>query len=200
MTKCPITILIRAASWRPLWSRNRAGRRTGSTSNSGTSTIAAGNLNYRTNNALVLRQLPQRAYDLHPRRDLDRRGLNHRPGHKRDSQRLHAVLYLDTTFASTNHTLSTGTNTFTAIARDSCGRVDTNRISVWLPSSPSYTFDLNGNLLSDGKRGFEYDDENQLIRVTVTKHTKSEFQYDGTNRGNVDFRCLGDQHDRAVCL
>jgi YD repeat-containing protein len=49
----------------------------------------------------------------------------------------------------------------------------------------SYIYDLNGNLTSDGTRGFDYDDENQLIRVTVTNSWKSEFTYDGKFRRRI---------------
>src|SRR5207302_9936901 len=49
----------------------------------------------------------------------------------------------------------------------------------------SYIYDLNGNLTSDGTRGFDYDDENQLIRVTVTNSWKSEFTYDGKSRRRI---------------
>jgi len=34
-------------------------------------------------------------------------------------------------------------------------------------------------LVYDGSKGFAYDDENQLIRITATKAWKSEFTYDG---------------------
>ncbi|MDB6068189.1 MAG: type secretion protein Rhs [Pedosphaera sp.] len=94
--------------------------------------------------------------------------------------------YADYTFASsTNFTLTNGNNSFTAIAADSAGRHDTNTVTVNLPASVGYTYDLNGNLLSDGERAFDYDDENELIRVTVTNAWKSEFTYDGRLRMRV---------------
>src|SRR5205823_2651159 len=46
-------------------------------------------------------------------------------------------------------------------------------------------YDLNGNMLSDGLRTFDYDDENQLVRVTVTNLFKSEFSYDGKLRRRI---------------
>ena len=63
----------------------------------------------------------------------------------------------------------------------------------WFVLANSYSYDLNGNLLSDGQRGFAYDDENQLIRVTVTNVWKSEFTYDGKLRRRVtkDFAWIG---------
>ncbi|HRZ39055.1 MAG TPA: hypothetical protein P5534_22135, partial [Candidatus Paceibacterota bacterium] len=39
----------------------------------------------------------------------------------------------------------------------------TNTVAVDLPATVSFTYDENGNLLSDGRRLFGYDDENQLI-------------------------------------
>jgi len=96
-----------------------------------------------------------------------------------------AILYADNTFARTNYEYSFGTNIFTAIARDSLGRSDTNTISINLRYPTYLVYDLNGNLLSDGLRAFDYDDENQLTRVTVTNSFKSEFTYDGKLRRRI---------------
>ncbi|MBI3851947.1 MAG: RHS repeat-associated core domain-containing protein [Verrucomicrobia bacterium] len=96
-----------------------------------------------------------------------------------------ATLYLDNTFAKAGFTVTNGNNTYTAIAQDTYNRKDTNSITVNLPATNSYTYDLNGNLLSDGKRGLEYDDENQLMRVTVTNAFKKEYLYDGKMRLRV---------------
>jgi RHS repeat-associated protein len=57
--------------------------------------------------------------------------------------------------------------------------------AVNLPTSLTHSYDPNGNLLSDGFRGFDYDDENQLIRITVTNGWKSEFTYDGQMRRRI---------------
>ena len=96
-----------------------------------------------------------------------------------------ASRYGDYTFAKDGFTITNGINSFTAIASDSAGRHDTNTVTVNLPDSVGYTYDLNGNLLSDGTRAFDYDDENELIRVTVTNAWKSEFAYDGQLRMRV---------------
>jgi RHS repeat-associated protein len=82
-----------------------------------------------------------------------------------------------------------GNNTFTAGAQDALGRVDTNIITVNLPATVTCVYDLNGNLTSDGTRGFDYDDENQLIRVTVTNSWKTEFAYDGKLRRRLRTEC-----------
>ena len=47
----------------------------------------------------------------------------------------------------------------------------------------NFSYDLNGNMTSDGARNFEWDAENRLIAVTIiaTGH-RSEFAYDGLGR------------------
>ncbi len=93
-----------------------------------------------------------------------------------------ATRYADGTWSVYQDAPANGTNNYTAIAEDAYGRKDTNSVSVYLPLSVGFGYDLNGNLLSDGRRAFDYDDENQLIRVTITNATKSEFRYDGKMR------------------
>src|SRR5439155_11555371 len=73
----------------------------------------------------------------------------------------------------------------TAVAQDGLARFDTNAVSLYLPANFLFSYDLNGNLTSDGLRGLDYDDENQLIRVTVTNSWKSEFTYDGKGRRRI---------------
>jgi RHS repeat-associated protein len=65
------------------------------------------------------------------------------------------------------------------MAKDSHGRLDSNSITANLQGTNSYAYDLNGNLLTNGTRILEYDDENQLIRITQPTVWKSEFTYDG---------------------
>jgi hypothetical protein len=73
--------------------------------------------------------------------------------------------YQDNTFA-VNESVTNGVNTFTAIARDGYGRTSSNTVSVTVvPTNSAYSYDLNGNLLTDGTRNFAYDDENELISV-----------------------------------
>ena len=96
-----------------------------------------------------------------------------------------AFLYGDSTFASTHHALVDGSNTFTAVARDSAGRVDTNVVRAYLPATNSFAHDLNGNLTTNGARVLEYDDENQLTRITAPGAWKSEFTYDGKMRRRI---------------
>src|SRR5207247_10748457 len=153
----------------------------------------AGNLNARTNNALVQ---TFGVNNLNELTNVTRSGTLTVAGGTsatatsvtvadNGNSAVGATLYADNMFARTNVTLLNGNNTFTAVAQDSYGRQDTNAVTLNLPSTVSYIYDLNGNLTSDGTRGFDYDDENQLIRVTVTNTWKSEFIYDGRMRRRI---------------
>jgi RHS repeat-associated protein len=96
-----------------------------------------------------------------------------------------AALYGDRTFAKDGFTVTNGQNSFTAIATDSYGRTDTNTISANLPATNSFAHDLNGNLTNWNGRSFEYDDENQLTRITEAGSWKTELAYDGKMRLRV---------------
>ena len=96
-----------------------------------------------------------------------------------------AEIYGDGTWARTNATLANGANSYTATAKDTYNRTDSSTVSVSLPATNTFTYDLNGNLLSDGTRNFSYDDENQLISVWVTNAWRSDFAYDGMLRRRV---------------
>jgi len=96
-----------------------------------------------------------------------------------------ATLYGDKTFARLGVSLLDGNNTFTAVAQDNYGRGDTNTVTVTLPASVTYTYDDNGNLVSDGQMTFEYDGENQLVAVQVAGSWRSEFRYDTLGRRRV---------------
>ena len=143
---------------------------------------AAGNLNYRTNNALVQTFTNNSLNEL---TTIGRSGTLTVAGTTTSAatnvtvNSSAASCYNDSTFALAGFTVTNGNNTFTAIAQDGYNRKDTNSVTVNLPATVGYVYDLNGNLTSDGTRGFDYDDENQLIRVTVTNSWKSEFTYAG---------------------
>ena len=95
-----------------------------------------------------------------------------------------AIRYADRTYARTNVTLLNGNNTFTAVATSGT-RGDTNTTTVNLPVAVTFLHDLNGNLRTNGTRLLEYDDENQLTRVTEPGAWKAEFVYDGKLRMRV---------------
>jgi RHS repeat-associated protein len=153
----------------------------------------AGNLNYRTNNALIqtfsvdsLNQLTSgsRSGTLTVAGTVGTPGTNVTSVTVADNGNspASATVYGDKTFARSGITVLNGNNTFVAVAQDAYGRSDTNSVTVNLPSTPSYTYDSNGNLTSDGLRSFTYDDENQLITVSVSGSWYSSFTYDGRNR------------------
>jgi len=98
-----------------------------------------------------------------------------------------AQLYADGTWARTNATLANGANSYTAVAQDSYGRTDTSSVSVNLPAAGTFVYDLNGNLRTNNTRIYDYDDENQLIRVTEPGSWKSDFAYDGLLRRRVRY-------------
>jgi RHS repeat-associated protein len=95
------------------------------------------------------------------------------------------TLYADNTFARTNVTLSNGNNTFTASATDSNGRNASDSKTLNMPLLVSAAYDANGNLIYDGKCGYFYDEENQLISIVCTNNWKSEFTYDSKFRRRV---------------
>ena len=95
-----------------------------------------------------------------------------------------AIRYADRAYARTNVTLLNGNNTFTAVATSGT-RGDTNTVTVNLPVAVSFLYDQNGNMRTNGTRVLEYDDENQLTRITEPSSWKSEFVYDGKLRMRI---------------
>src|SRR5262245_37903251 len=165
---------------------------------------AAGNLNLRTNNLLVQTFT---ANGLNQLTNATRSGTLTVAGAYTGSPTnvnvdgFAAILYEDRTFAVTNRTLTDGTNTWDAQALDGLGRQALDSVSAFLPASVDYVYDLNGNMLTDGRRHFRYDDENQLIEVILTNATRSVFVYDGKMRRrqrteyawqNADWRVTGE--------
>jgi len=113
---------------------------------------------------------------------------------RRDASQRHAAFApaasgrarrVPSSWARTNATLANGNNTYTAIAQDTYLRLSTNSITVNLPATNNYSYDLNGNLLSDGTRYFAYDDENQLMSVWVTNVWREDYVYDGLLRRRI---------------
>jgi RHS repeat-associated protein len=145
----------------------------------------AGNLKYRTNNALVQ---TFKVDALNQLTNVSRTGTLTVSGNTSTKATNVTVngqsanLYADLLFATDGFTPTDGTNTFTAIAQSANGVADTNTLSSYLPAENAFTFDANGNLTFDGQKAFEYDDENQLVRVTQTNVFKTEFSYDGKMR------------------
>ncbi len=147
----------------------------------------AGNLTHRTNNALVL------AFTTDTRNQLSNAtrsgtltfgGANAQTPDGVTVNGMSAARYNDKTFAATGFTLSNGTNTFTTVVTYG-GNSFTNITAPYLPDTVAFQYDTNGNLLSDGARGFTYDDEDRLTRITLTNFWKTEFVYDGLGRKRI---------------
>ena len=98
-----------------------------------------------------------------------------------------AMLYSDKTWVVTGVPLTT--TSLTAVATDGAGHAATHTITLNPATALSPQYDPNGNLLSDGRRSFTYDTENQLVSVLVTNGpldaTLSGFVYDGLSRRRV---------------
>ncbi len=96
-----------------------------------------------------------------------------------------AALYDDKTFATTaGLTLTNGANTFTTVVQFPSNSITKVNVSQ-LPTPVTYQYDANGNLTNDGLRILSYDDENQLVNVTIPGQSKSDFAYDGLGRRRI---------------
>ncbi len=149
---------------------------------------AAGNLNYRTNNTLVQTFNVNNLNELTIITNagtLTVAGTTTSPATNVTVNNSTANLYADSTFALGGFTIANGNNTFTAIAHDVYGRWSTNAETVNLPTTNNFAYDLNGNMLTNGSLVLDYDDENELIRITVTNAWKTEFTYDGKMRRRI---------------
>jgi RHS repeat-associated protein len=93
-----------------------------------------------------------------------------------------AVAYNDNTFAAANMPFATN---YTAVAENSSGQWATNTVTVNLATQTAFQYDGNGNLTNDGLRSFAYDDENQLTQVWVSNQWLSQFAYDGKMRRRI---------------
>jgi YD repeat-containing protein len=150
---------------------------------------AAGNLSERTNNTLLQNFSVNNLNELTTVTNGGRltvAGSTTSPATNVTVNTSNAVLYADVTFASTNQPWASGNNTYTAMAHDIYGRSSTNSLTVSLNGTNSYTYDSNGNLLSDGTRNFAYDDENELIGVEVASAWSNNFVYDGKMRRRIE--------------
>lgn len=148
---------------------------------------AAGNLLYRTNNALIQTFAVNALNEL---TNVSRSGTLTVAGTASVAPTTltvngnAATVYQDFSFSYAGLTLANGNNTITAVGARP-GQSSTASQIFDLPSSVNYQYDANGNLKSDGKRAFEYDEENQLASVLATNSWKAEFIYDGKLRRRI---------------
>jgi RHS repeat-associated protein len=155
----------------------------------------AGNLNWRTNNALVQAFNVNNLNELTTQTNKGTLTVAGTVGSAYPSTTVtvsgtglasgSAELYGDATWARAGAAFVNGNNSYTASATDGYGRISSDTVSVSLPGTNTFTYDLNGNLRTNGTRIFDYDDENQLIRITEPTAWKSEFSYDGRMRRRI---------------
>jgi hypothetical protein len=142
-------------------------------------------LNYRTNNALIENFKVNSLNELTTNTNggtLTVVGTTTSPATSVTVNGSSATLYGDATFAAAGLPLTT---TYTATAQDSYGRHSTNTVTVSIATNTTFQYDGNGNLTNDGLRNFVYDDENELIQVSVSNAWMSQFAYDGKMRRRV---------------
>jgi RHS repeat-associated protein len=81
--------------------------------------------------------------------------------------------------------VNVGTNTVPVIATDASGNSRTNNYQVTVPSGASkiLSYDLDGNLTSDGEKTYEWDAANRLVSINyIEQPFRTEFTYDGLGR------------------
>ena len=88
----------------------------------------------------------------------------------------------DFTFAKTGLTLADGNNTFTVSAQNLLGVTTNSTLTLNFPATVTYQYDLNGNLLTDGIRTFQWDAADQLAQVSVPNAWQTQFARDGLGR------------------
>jgi YD repeat-containing protein len=170
---------------------------------------SADNLNYRTNNALVdtfnVNTLNELGTITHSG-TLTVAGTTTTNATSVTVNNVIASRYNDATFALGGFPIPSGSTNYTAGAQDALGRTSTNSVTVNLPATVTFAYDSNGNLLNDGTRYFSYDDENQLLSVTVSNSWRSEFVYDGKMRRRqrveyyLEWQHLANQHGSSLRL
>ena len=147
----------------------------------------AGNLLSRINDSL------QQAFTVDPANQLTNisrndlltvaGGLTNTPGDLKING-VSANRYSDQTFAAPAVSLLNGTNRFTNVLTLGALLL-TNVLTQALPTNITPAYDLNGNMVSDGRHGYEYDSANQLVGITETNSSRSVFAYDGLGRRRI---------------
>ena len=93
---------------------------------------------------------------------------------------IEAALLENQTFVATNLSVAGGTNSYTAIITDPFGRAATNTSEV-VVADKNYSYDADGNLLSDGRFTYAWNNENRLASTTDGSTTISN-SYDYMER------------------
>ena len=103
---------------------------------------------------------------------------------------LGADLQSNGSFVATSVGVELGTNTLTALGRDIYGRVATNVSKVVIVSGRAFSYDANGNLLSDGYFTNTWNALDQQIAYEQGSN-RMEFTYDGVGRRVEKTEILG---------
>jgi hypothetical protein len=88
-----------------------------------------------------------------------------------------------------------GSNTISIVSTDAgTNRTKSLRRAIFPPENPQrFTWDLNGNMTSDGQRSSTWNEENKLVAIEsvapLYERKRSEFAYDAQSRriGKVDY-------------
>jgi RHS repeat-associated protein len=150
---------------------------------------AAGNLAFRTNNTLIQTFVSGNRNEL---TSITRSGTLTVAG-SLDGQVTslyvgtnQAQIYSDNSFATVEGIpLRDGYNQFVTAGTNAGVLVVSTITTNWLPVTSAFSYDLNGNLLSDSQKTFEYDRANQLTSVTLPGTWKTEYAYDGLGRRRI---------------
>jgi RHS repeat-associated protein len=96
---------------------------------------------------------------------------------------IQAQLFPILNFAASGVPFTLGTNTLNTIFTDPFGRI-TNALSSVVALPRAYQYDMNGNMTSDGRFTYEWDDENRLaaVRDAQTGSLIQQNRYDGLSR------------------
>ena len=148
---------------------------------------AAGNLSYRTNHNLVHTFGVDANHQL---QSLSRSGsatVSGRVSEAAEQVTVNgqpAAVYADRSFTRSDLSLVDGANVFTATAQNADSSAS-DQVVAHFSAASAFLYDANGNLVSDGQKGYDYDAENQLRLITKTNDWRSEFVYDGLRRRRI---------------
>jgi hypothetical protein len=83
---------------------------------------------------------------------------------------------------------TSGTNTFTIVAKDASGNQTTKTYEIGVSGSGrTFTYDANGNLSDDGTRTFDWHSNNQIAVATIAGN-RVDVAYDGEYRRRGSLR------------
>ncbi len=78
--------------------------------------------------------------------------------------------------------LTEGSNSITVNITDKYNRTASQTVSVDRKPAPVFTYDVNGNMTSDGRFTYTWNDANRLTTITQAETSKETYTYDGLGR------------------